>query len=230
MSTTTAIEHDRPRSDASPACNRVDAITKSLLGYGAIAGPLYVTVSLAQALSHDGFDLTRNAWSQLGAGPAGWIQIANLVLTGAMLIAFSFGLARTVSGRAAPVLLGVFGAGMVVAGFNPADPGFGYPVGVPAPASPSGHAIAHMASAGVGFFCAVAAMIVMGRTFAKQGRRVLAWSSRTSGVFFLAAFVALATGAGHPALVIAFTIAVIALFGVLAVIAVQQYRRVARAV
>lgn len=71
MSPMTAIRHDRPRPDAASACDRVDALTKSLLGYGAIAGPLYASVSLAmaQARRPDGFDLTRNAWSQLGAGP-----------------------------------------------------------------------------------------------------------------------------------------------------------------
>ncbi len=52
-------------------------ITKSLLGYGVIAGPIYVVVAAAQALTREGYDPTRHAVSQLSNGALGWIQIAN---------------------------------------------------------------------------------------------------------------------------------------------------------
>lgn len=55
-------------------CTPEARVTKSLLGYGVLAGPCYVTVSLAQALAHKGFDLTRHDWSLLAAGAWGWIQ------------------------------------------------------------------------------------------------------------------------------------------------------------
>src|ERR671913_322895 len=101
-----------PRSDCTPA----QRVTRSLLGYGVIAGPFYVATSLAQALAHDGFDLTRHAWSQLAAGPQGWIQMANLVLTGAMVVAFSVGLRRSSSSRWAPRLVATYGVGLFVSG------------------------------------------------------------------------------------------------------------------
>src|SRR4030088_2017127 len=50
------------------------------------AGPFYVAVSLAQALTRDGFDLTRHAWSMLANGSLGWIQITNLIVTGLIVI------------------------------------------------------------------------------------------------------------------------------------------------
>ena len=57
---------------STPAELTGDRITKSLLGYGVIAGPIFVVASLAQALLRDGFDLSRHAWSQLAwVGPAG---------------------------------------------------------------------------------------------------------------------------------------------------------------
>jgi hypothetical protein len=59
-------------------------VTRSLLGYGVLAGPLYVGVSLAQALTRDGFELTRHAWSLLSNGSLGWLQIANFLVTGLM--------------------------------------------------------------------------------------------------------------------------------------------------
>ncbi|MEV4461569.1 DUF998 domain-containing protein, partial [Microbispora sp. NPDC049633] len=78
----------------SRACDRRNAVTRSLLGYGVIAGPIYVGVSLTEALTRDGFDLTRHAWSLLANGDLGWIHITNLVLAGAMTIAFAAGLRR----------------------------------------------------------------------------------------------------------------------------------------
>lgn len=88
-------------------------VTRSLLGWGAVAGPFYVLVSLGQALSRDGFDLTRHQWSLLENGELGWVQVMNFVLTGLMVLAFSVGLRRAllggVGGTWSPVLTGIFG-------------------------------------------------------------------------------------------------------------------------
>ena len=57
-------------------------------------------MSLAQALTRDGFDLTRHPWSLLTNGDLGWIQITNFVLTGLMVLAFAARAApRATSGR-----------------------------------------------------------------------------------------------------------------------------------
>ena len=55
-------------------CAPADRVTKSLLGYGVIAGPIYVVVALAQAVTREGFDLARHQWSLLANGSNGWIQ------------------------------------------------------------------------------------------------------------------------------------------------------------
>ena len=97
-----------------------DRITKSLLGYGVIAGPIYVVVVAAQAATRDGFDPTRHAASQLANGDLGWIQIATFLITGAMTIAGAVGIRRALGpGRSsswASGLIGGFGAGLVAAG------------------------------------------------------------------------------------------------------------------
>src|SRR3712207_7912275 len=54
----------------------------------------YVLVSLAQALTRDGFHLHTHAWSLLANGRFGWAQIANLALTGLMTMAAAVGLRR----------------------------------------------------------------------------------------------------------------------------------------
>ena len=66
-------DHDPPvRPGPRPSPARCSATA-------CIAGPFYVVVSLAQALTRDGFDLSRHAWSLLANGALGWIQIANFV-------------------------------------------------------------------------------------------------------------------------------------------------------
>ena len=101
----------------------------ALLGYGLLAGPCYVVVSLAQALTPVGFDLTRHDWSLLAAGPNGWSQMVNLVITGIMVVAFAIGTARVMLGTWVPRLMVAYGAGRVASGLLVADPGGGYPVG-----------------------------------------------------------------------------------------------------
>ena len=137
-----------------------------------------MVTSLAQALAHDGFDLTRHAWSQLAAGPQGWIQMANLVLTGAMVVAFAVGLRRSSSSRWAPRLVATYGAGLIAAGLLVADPAAGYPVGAPVPTVPSWHGIGHFVAGGIGFAAFIAACFVLARTFSRSGARRLAWWSR----------------------------------------------------
>lgn len=53
------------------SCTPEGRVTRSLLGYGVLAGPVYVAVSLGQALIREGFDLTRHEWRGSRTAPAG---------------------------------------------------------------------------------------------------------------------------------------------------------------
>jgi hypothetical membrane protein len=211
---------------ATRDCTPALRVTRSLLGYGVLAGPVYVITSVSQALAHDGFDLTRNAWSQLAAGPQGWIQMANLMLSGAMVIAFAVGLHRAGPSRWAPRLITVYGLGLVASGLLVADPGAGYPVGVPAPAVPTWHGIGHFVAGGIGFTALVIASFVLARRYARSGNRRLAWWSRITGIGFAAAFVGVSSGSTGPTVILAFTAAVVAVWVWLAAVAVHSYRSV----
>ena len=96
-----------------------------------LAGPLFVLVAAAQVLTRDGFDITRQPLSLLSLGDNGWIQIANFIVSGVLVLAFAVGLRRTLaSGRGrtwGPVLIGGYGAGLVVAGIFTPDPSQGFP-------------------------------------------------------------------------------------------------------
>src|SRR5689334_6287086 len=142
-------------------------ITKSLLGYGVIAGPVYVLAVAAQMAIRDGFDPTRHAASQLANGHLGWIQIATFLISGAMTIAAAVGVRRALGPGRLPAwasgLLGAYGVALVLAGIFRADPSDGFPPGTPPGVGEiSWHGLTHFAVAAAGFTCLVAACIVMG--------------------------------------------------------------------
>ena len=78
-------------------------------------------------MTRDGFDLVRHEWSLLANGSFGWIQSANLVLSGAMIIAAAVGLRRSLrSGPGSvwgPRLIGGYGVGLIAAGAVPGRSG-----------------------------------------------------------------------------------------------------------
>src|SRR5258708_128612 len=111
-------------------------MTKSLLGHGVLAGPLYVIVVLAQALLRPGFNLAHDDASLLSNGSLGWIQIANFLVTGAMVIACGIGMRRALTGgRSAlwgPLLIGVYRLRLIPARIFLAAPIYGFPPRTPA--------------------------------------------------------------------------------------------------
>ena len=203
-------------------CTPAQRVTRSLLGYGVIAGPFYLVVSLAQAFTRRGFDPVRHEWSLLANGGLGWIQIANLVLTGLMVVACAVGLGRAVPSAWAPRLVGIYGASLVGAGVFRADPSFGFPAGTPAgPAPVSWHGMLHLVCGAVGFACLAVACFVLARHVPR-----LAGLSRVTGVVFLVGFGAVAAGAGAVWANLFFTGAVILVWAWLSTVSVNLYRSI----
>ena len=201
--------------------------TRSLAGYGVIAGPVYVGLSLVQALTRDGFDLGRHAWSQLALGEWGWVQTANLVATGLMSLVFSVALRRTLAGgrggRAVPVLVAVFGLGVLLAGVFPADPAAGFPVGMATPATPSLHGMLHLMTSGVGFLALAAAMVVMAVRYAAEHRRGRSAFSVVAAAALVGGFAAIASGAGAG--VAAFSTGIVTALTWLSLLGADAYSR-----
>ena len=210
----------------SAALPRSATSTRSLLSLGIVAGPIYVLVSLVQALMRDGFDLTRHQWSLLANGDLGWIQISNFVVTGLVTIAFAVGLQRAGVTKRASRLIGVFGLSLVGAGIFRADPAFGFPAGAPegAPTEVSTQGILHFTVAGIGFLCLVAACFVVARRFAAEGNKKWAVYSRASGILFLAGFAAVASGSRGAVPNLVFTAAVVIAWGWVSALARHQHR------
>ncbi len=111
---------------ALPIRDEATRITRSLLGFGMLAGPFYVAVALGQAMTRSGFDLARDDASLLSNDSLGWIQIANFLVTGLMVIACAVGVRRALApGRGAvwgPLLMGLYGVGLIGAGLSSPTP------------------------------------------------------------------------------------------------------------
>ena len=86
-------------------------LTRALLA--CVAGPMYVMVTMAQALTRDGFDLRQHRFSWLTTGDLGWIHQSNMVLVGVLTVLLAVGVRQVLrTGRGAvwgprlPVLFG----------------------------------------------------------------------------------------------------------------------------
>ncbi|WP_123027722.1 DUF998 domain-containing protein [Mycolicibacterium stellerae] len=207
-----------------------DRVTKSLLGYGVIAGPLYVASVAAQVATREGFDPTRHAASQLANGDLGWVQIVTFLVTGAMTIAAAVGVRRALgAGRSsawAAGLLGAYGAGLVAAGIFRADPSDGFPPGTPpGMAEPTWHAMVHLTVAGVAFIALVASCFVFAACFSRAGEGGWAWFSRVTGLVFAGTFAFMASGAGAVA-ILSFTAAVVLAWAWMTAISIKLYKGV----
>jgi hypothetical protein len=77
-------------------------VNHKLPACGVVAGPLFLTVSLAQAFTRHGYDLNHHPISLLSLGELGWVQIANFVGCGTLLVACAVGLRRALYPGGAP--------------------------------------------------------------------------------------------------------------------------------
>jgi hypothetical protein len=154
--------------------------TRALLACGAVAGPLYVTLTLAQALTRDGFDLRQHRFSLLTTGELGWIHQANMLLVGVLTVLFAIGVRRMLrTGRGAvwgPRLLGLFGVAYFIGGLLTADPVAGFPPGTTAEiAQTTWQGAVQNATRGGSSLLLIAASLVIAGWFAAEGRRGWAW-------------------------------------------------------
>ncbi len=117
---------------AAAARNSVAAMRNKLLYAGVIGPLLFIVVFLIEGATRAGYKPWLMYVSQLATGPGGWLQVANFLTFGMLVIAFAVGLRFATRSNAAPILLALFGAALLVAGIFSTDPGLGYPVGAPA--------------------------------------------------------------------------------------------------
>jgi hypothetical protein len=196
---------------SSPSSEATNKATRTLLACGLVAGPVYILVGVIEMLIRPGFDLRRHSLSLLSNGDWGWIHIAMLVTTGLLTIAGAVGMRRALRGGRGgtwgPLLVGLYGLGLIGAGVFVADPALGFPPGTPADANTiSWHGIMHFVSGGIGFLGLIAACLVFAYRFATLKQLGWAAYSLATGVLFFAAFFGIATGSQQQGSTLTFVI------------------------
>lgn len=182
------------------------AVTRSLLGWGVVAGLFYLAVGIVRGFTRDGFSFTEHALSLLMLGEGGWVQSANLIVSGAMVVAAALGFNRAMSpgreARSAGLLVGVYGAALIGSGIFPPDPVDGFPdSGSSAEATTGG--LMHIALGGIGFLALAIATFVVARWLSRRGDSGAATRSRVAGAVVLVGFLggaALSAGTAGVAL------------------------------
>jgi hypothetical protein len=167
------------------------AVTRSLLGWGVVAGVFYLVVGIAQGLFRDGFSFAEHPLSLLMLGDLGWIQRTNLFITGLMVIAAAVGFQRATKPdkRAIKtgIALGIYGLALIGAGVFSPDPvdGFPEPSSV-ADATTSG--VMHLAFGAIGFIALATTAFFMAGWFRYRNETLAANRARLAGLVILFGF------------------------------------------
>jgi hypothetical protein len=182
--------------------------TRVLLICSALAGPIYLAVVLLQLAIRAGFDIGKHALGLLSNGPLGWIQIANFIVAGSLVLVGAVGIRRaTRPGRAStwgPVWLFLYGLGLIGAGIFVADPAQGFPPDTAEPTAASLPGILHFICGAIGIAAFVTACLVFSRRFI--GLRQYSWAmfSLVTGIYLLAAYIGVVSGSHRPLIMLSF--------------------------
>ena len=199
--------------------------TRAYLAALALSGPLWAVVSVAQAATRAGFDPTEHPLSMLSLGSLGWLQVTNFVVAGVLAIVGAVGLRQAISSTWAPRLVAGYGVGYILAGVFVMEAGGGFPAGAPteAPEALAWHTVVHLLVGTLAFVALTAALLVLGRHFARNGERGLAFGAVAAAFVVIVANVLASAQVLAPSLVLA--VGVIAGMLFLSLIAVRIQRR-----
>lgn len=143
--------------------------TRVLLAAGAIGPVLFWLVVIVDGFTKPGYDARKHFISDLALGADGWVQSTNFIVVGLLMLAFAVGLRQLFStGRASvfgPVLVGLFGLGVVTSGIFRTDP-TNYPAGADTTVTARGtvHGIAFM----LVILSVIAGCLVFARRFHRE--------------------------------------------------------------
>lgn len=164
---------------------------------GLIGAGVFLAVVGAESLVHPaGYDPLRHTVSAFALGDSGWLQVANFLVSGVLVLAFAIGMRPLLErdgsgGRGVALLIGLVGLGLATAGVFPTDPVAAgatatvpYPPGLPYVSTRTVHGVLHdLAGTPVFVALPVAAAVVAYRA-ARTGRAVWAvYSGATASVF-----------------------------------------------
>jgi hypothetical membrane protein len=162
-----------------------------LLTCGIIGPLLCVTVFLIEGVTRPAYNPWRSWISELSLGDQGWINIANLTISGLLILGFALALQRVFpsgpASRWGPRLVALFAVSLFLAGVFVIDPNGHYPPNIQPTISL--HGIIHKIVAPLIFISSSAACFVVARRFATEwyGKRWVRYS-RVTGVLIPTSF------------------------------------------
>lgn len=161
-----------------------DQATQSLLMAGICAAGIFFLVATVESLARPGFNLAKHAVSMLSLGDRGWVMIATFIVSGVLTMLFSAGVWRAMGTVAAPLLLGLYGLGLVMAGVFPAPAALGFPPGTPEDLQPvmNTSAVLHSMAFMLAFGALIVACFVLAANFWSMGSMPLAVFCASAGV------------------------------------------------
>ena len=161
-------------------------MTRKLLWCGAVAGPIYLAAGTLQGLLREGFSFERHPLSVLANGSLGWIQAANFLISGGLVIAAAAGIGRTLGKGSRGLTWSLYGYGgaMIAAAIFTADPVDGFPPGTPLgfPATISTTGLLHFVCGALAFLSLALGGFFGAWTFWPRRMTALAALSLVSGL------------------------------------------------
>ena len=165
---------------------------------GIIAPAFFTLMVVVAGLHYSGYSHLTQAISELGAvdAPNPLIQDANFLVTGLLIVTFALGLRRgldlRLSSAAGSILVGAFGAVMVVHAFLPCDSGCEFVTTVGS---------AHNVTGLLAFLSAIAGVLVLSRRLPAESAayRVYSVATAVAGFVSLVLWIALGKVARIPA-------------------------------
>jgi hypothetical protein len=163
--------------------------TKRLLICGLIAGPLFTILWIIESFTRADYNPLRHPVSSLALGDFGWMQVVNFIVAGLLMIAFALGLRLALRSQRGsslgPLLVAIWGMGLLGAGIFVTDPVSGYPPGSPdLLVNPTAHGALHDQFSLIGFAALTVACFVFRYRFAGGGERGWAVYSVITGILF----------------------------------------------
>lgn len=170
-------------------------VTRLLIAGGAVGPLLFMIVLLIEGATRPGYNAWHNYGSSLSLSDQGWMQITNFLVCGLLVLGFAVGLRQVLqTGRGSvwgPLLLGIFGLALIVAGLFVTDPSLGYPPGTHSSGPQTLHGTIHGVAGLIVFSSLALACFVMARRFAGDPNwKGWALYSIVTGVLVIASFIA----------------------------------------
>jgi len=170
-------------------------VIRLLIAGGAIGPLLFILVFLIEGVIRPGYSAWHNFVSDLGLSNQGWIQSANFLICGVLVLCFAFGLRQIFrSGKGStwgPLLLGIFGLSLIIAGIFVTDPSLGYYPPGTSSSTHTLHGTIHGVNAPIAFGSLTIAIFVLARRFASDPAwRGWALYSLVTGIIFVGSFIA----------------------------------------